>query len=179
MEKLRRAAAVAVAAVVVGVLPAPAATPTAQAAAPLTAGRLDRPAQAKKIDAAAYGRRVLVLTNKQRRKHGCVALHWQYQLRNSARRHTALMAATDLLSHLLASELGLVARILHAGYRPWSRLAENIAVGYPTPASVVSAWMASPEHRRNILDCRLRDMGVGVKVDRTGTIWWTQDFGRH
>lgn len=64
-----------------------------------------------------------------------------------------------------------------AGYRSWRKVAENIAVGYATPASVVKAWISSPGHRRNILDCSLRHIGVGV-VLRGLVLWWTQDFGR-
>jgi uncharacterized protein YkwD len=173
MNNVRRTLAAVTAALAVGVLPASIHSPAVSATAHRSA------AVTRTIDPAAYGRQVLTLTNRQRARHGCVALRSQSQLQQSAQLHTNLMSATDILSHLLANELGLVARILRVGYHPWSRLAENIAVGYATPADVVTAWMRSPEHRRNILDCRLRDLGVGVRVDAYGTVWWTQDFGRH
>lgn len=176
MTHVRRTLAAVTAALIVGVLPGSVHL-SAASAADSTAPRAT--VAARTIDAAAYGRRVLTLTNERRARHGCRALRWQYQLQRSAQQHTDLMSARDILSHLLASELGLVARILRVGYHPWSRLAENIAVGYTTPAEVVKAWMHSPEHRRNMLDCRLRDLGVGVRLDDYGTVWWTQDFGRH
>ncbi|HWU21118.1 MAG TPA: CAP domain-containing protein [Nocardioides sp.] len=175
MNHVRRTLAAVTAALVVGVLPGPAHASVASAAD----ATANRTVATRTIDTAAYGRRVLTLTNERRARHGCHALRWQYQLQRSAQQHTNLMSSRDVLSHLLASELGLVARILRVGYHPWSRLAENIAVGYTTPAQVVTAWMHSPEHRRNILDCRLRDLGVGVRLDDYGTVWWTQDFGRH
>lgn len=174
MRNPRRLAAVTAVAIVVGLLSAVGMIGMLPSPAP--AGER---AVAARADTSAYGKRVLALTNKQRRAHHCPALHWQTQLRRSAQLHTNLMAATDLLSHLLSNELGLVARILKVGYHPWRRLAENIAVGYPTPSTVVKAWMHSPEHRRNILDCHLHDLGVGVKQDASGTVWWTQDFGQH
>lgn len=124
-----------------------------------------------------YAHQVLTLTNRQRRAHGCRPLHWQPKLARSAQAHTNRMSGAGLLSHVLGHELGLVTRIVRTGYRPWRRLAENVAVGYPNPGTVVRAWMHSPEHRRNILTCSLRDLGVGVTVDRAGTYWWTQDFG--
>lgn len=176
MTHVRGTLAAVTAALVVGVLPGSIHLSAASAAG-TTVPRSS--VAARTIDTAAYGRRVLTLTNRQRARHGCGALHWQDQLQRSAQLHTNLMSARDILSHLLASELGLVARILRVGYHPWSRLAENIAVGYATPSEVVTAWMHSPEHRRNILDCRLRDLGVGVRADDYGTVWWTQDFGRH
>ncbi len=45
---------------------------------------------------------------------------------------------------------------------------------------VVAAWLASPGHRRNILDARLRAAGAGAGFDRSGpfcgTFYLTQDF---
>ena len=59
----------------------------------------------------------------------------------------------------------------------WRRVAENVAMGYGSPKAVMQAWMASPGHRANILDCRLRHLGVGV-VLQGDQVWWTQDFAR-
>jgi uncharacterized protein YkwD len=47
---------------------------------------------------------------------------------------------------------------------------------------VVNAWMASPDHCRNILDPHFRDVGTGESPAAVGT-WasqpstFTQDFG--
>jgi uncharacterized protein YkwD len=44
-------------------------------------------------------------------------------------------------------------------------IGQNIGWGtgpYATPASMVAAWMASPEHRRIILTRQYRDAGVGM-----------------
>jgi uncharacterized protein YkwD len=38
----------------------------------------------------------------------------------------------------------------------------------------MDAWMHSPEHKANILDCRFRDIGVGYDLDGG---YWVQDFG--
>jgi uncharacterized protein YkwD len=48
--------------------------------------------------------------------------------------------------------------------RRWS-LGENIAWGSgakASPKAIVSAWMASPPHRRNILTRKYRRIGIGV-----------------
>lgn len=120
--------------------------------------------------------RVLALTNQQRRKHGCVALRGSAALRKAARGHTVSMALANSMSHQLPGEARFSSRISKAGYRGWRLVAENIARGFSTPNDVVAAWMRSPSHRRNILNCRLRDLGVGV-VLKDGQLWWTQDFG--
>jgi uncharacterized protein YkwD len=44
---------------------------------------------------------------------------------------------------------------------------ENIAWGEgpsSTPASIVKAWMASPDHRENILDTAYKDVGIGLAL---------------
>ncbi len=43
-----------------------------------------------------------------------------------------------------------------------SRAAENLARGYTTADATVTAWMASPGHRANVLDSTLRSVGVGA-----------------
>jgi uncharacterized protein YkwD len=49
-------------------------------------------------------------------------------------------------------------------------------MGQQTPQSVVDAWMNSPGHRANILNCSSKAIGVGVEFGPAGP-WWTQDFG--
>lgn len=121
--------------------------------------------------------RVLKLTNRKRRAHGCRALRASSALRKSSRRHTITMARHDEMSHRLPGEPDFTVRITRAGYRGWTMVAENVARGFGTAGSVVRAWMESPGHRRNILNCRLRHLGVGV-VHSGGQLWWTQNFGR-
>lgn len=121
--------------------------------------------------------RVIALTNQQRRARGCGALRANSLLRSAARGHTMRMALKDTMSHQLPGEAYFSVRITSAGYRNWRLVAENVARGFSGPSTVVRAWMASPAHRRNILNCKLRDIGVGV-VLKDGQLWWTQNFGR-
>jgi uncharacterized protein YkwD len=52
-----------------------------------------------------------------------------------------------------------------------------VAYGQRTPAEVMDAWMNSPGHRANILNCQFKEIGVGVVPDSNGRLYWTQDFG--
>ena len=53
---------------------------------------------------------------------------------------------------------------------------ENIAKGYQTADSVVTAWMESSDHKDNILYSGFESIGVAVyNVD--GKWYWAQEFG--
>ncbi|WP_436701079.1 CAP domain-containing protein [Nocardioides sp. BYT-33-1] len=131
---------------------------------------------ARKLVQRAMEDQILQLTNDQRTAHGCRELKFSKKLRKAARRHTVAMAMAGVMSHQLPGEAKFSTRISRAGYRGWTLVAENIARGFSSPESVMTAWMESPSHRKNILNCRLRDLGVGV-VLQDDELWWTQDFG--
>ncbi len=66
-------------------------------------------------------------------------------------------------------------RITACGYSGgWG---ENIAEGYPTAASVVAAWLASPGHKANIENPSYVVTGSGAAVATGGITLWAQDFG--
>ena len=52
---------------------------------------------------------------------------------------------------------------------------ENIAYGYRTPAQVVSGWMNSDGHRKNILSSSFTKIGVGC-YEYNGVLYWSQFF---
>ena len=55
---------------------------------------------------------------------------------------------------------------------------ENIAAGYPSASSVVSAWMNSSGHRANILNPNFKSIGIGCVYQSTGYgYYWAQSFG--
>ncbi|MFI5783901.1 CAP domain-containing protein [Nocardia sp. NPDC051570] len=118
---------------------------------------------------------VIKLTNSERAKAGCPALKPESHLKQAAQAHTEDMAAHGYLDHN-SSKGSPFDRMTAAGYH-WQKAAENIAQGYTSPSDVMKGWMSSPGHRQNILDCGLRDIGVGYAKSRNGTPYWTQDFG--
>ncbi|MEN3359724.1 MAG: hypothetical protein V7637_3706 [Mycobacteriales bacterium] len=128
--------------------------------------------------AGTYIARVVALTNAQRRLHGCPALTVNATLTRVAQAHTSDMATHNYFSHYSRSGASPADRMTAAGYR-WSRAAENIAAGQTTADAAVVAWMNSPGHRANILNCRLTQIGVGYAVNNASTYrtYWTQDFG--
>ncbi len=126
---------------------------------------------------AELQRAVVCLINQQRHHRGLPGLRESPRLNRSAQGWTNIMVTHRDFSH----GADFAARISAAGF-DWSNVGENIATGFTTPASVVTAWMASKGHCQNILNPQYRYVGTGVS-DRSitghstldGT--WTQDFG--
>jgi uncharacterized protein YkwD len=120
-------------------------------------------------------RAVLCLVNRRRRRFGLPRLKPSGQLDRSAQGWTDFMVDRGDFSH--GSNFGQ--RLTAVGFR-WSRAGENIATGFPTSGSVLSGWMRSPGHCRNILAPTFADLGVGVSgrgIGDAGSGTWTQDFG--
>jgi uncharacterized protein YkwD len=122
---------------------------------------------------------VLCLINLERAHRRLPALHASPLLDRSAQGWTDEMVARGVFSHGPGN--AFADRISATGY-DWQAAGENIATGYPTPRSVVAAWMASADHCRNILDPVFRDVGTGVnprpvRGAATGPATWTLDFG--
>ncbi|KUO07627.1 CAP domain-containing protein [Streptomyces sp. DSM 15324] len=117
---------------------------------------------------------VFALVNEERAKVGCSALSANSALSELAERFSDDMAARGFFDHTDPD-----------GKTPWDRAAaagisslggENIARGQADAAAVMEAWMNSPGHRANILNCDFKTLGVGVHFGPGGP-WWTQDFG--
>lgn len=53
---------------------------------------------------------------------------------------------------------------------------ENLADGYNTADAVVNAWMASPDHKANILKPDFTTVAVSTAV-KNGKTYWAQEFG--
>ncbi|MFF0023068.1 CAP domain-containing protein [Streptomyces sp. NPDC005496] len=120
-------------------------------------------------------KQVLKLVNQERRAAGCRPLVPNRSLSRAAQAYTSVMARAGVLSHTGPDGSTISTRAKKVGYE-FSSLGENIARGQRSPQQVMSAWMNSSGHRRNILNCTFRDIGIGFVADRNGP-WWTQDFG--
>ncbi|WP_430780621.1 CAP domain-containing protein [Actinoplanes sp. G11-F43] len=118
---------------------------------------------------------VMKLTNEKRRAAGCPALAVDGHLLTASLRQSDYMARTRLFSHVWRNGSTFVDRSEEAGYQ--NPAGENIAWGYRTAPDVLRAWMASPAHRRNILNCKARSMGAGVTFAADGTPYYSQLFG--
>jgi uncharacterized protein YkwD len=54
---------------------------------------------------------------------------------------------------------------------------ENIAYGYRSAVDVVRGWMSSPGHQANLLASNVTEIGVSVRSNARGVLFFTQIFG--
>ncbi|HEX8386426.1 MAG TPA: CAP domain-containing protein [Rubricoccaceae bacterium] len=98
-------------------------------------------------------------------------LVWNGRLETAAERHTADMVEHAHFDHTGTDGSRPGDRATRAGYS-WRVVGENIARGQPTVDEVVSDWVASPGHCRNLMDPRFAEIGA---AEQEG--YWTQVFG--
>jgi uncharacterized protein YkwD len=115
---------------------------------------------------------VVAAVNAVRAQQGCRQVKLAKRLTKAAQGHADDMTVTGVFSHTSADGRSWITRIRATGWkRPGG---ENIAKGFGSVPEVMTAWMNSPDHRRNILNCTFRYIGVGYNP--VGD-YWVQDFG--
>jgi uncharacterized protein YkwD len=112
----------------------------------------------------------LCLLNVQRRHHHEHRLRFNHRLALAGLRHAQDMVQNQYFAHDAPSGQTFVDRILDTHYLTqavsWV-VGENLAWGsetMSTPRQIVRAWMASPEHRSNILTAGFREIGIAIVV---------------
>lgn len=133
----------------------------------------------------------LCLINQERARHDELPLQPNAQLQQAAQGHSEEMVSDDYFAHVSPSGLTPVQRVQETGYVPSAQdgytIGENIAWGtmqLSTPASIVAAWIASPEHLANILYAPYHDTAVGVAPEAPASLAegqpgavYSQEFG--
>jgi uncharacterized protein YkwD len=123
--------------------------------------------------------RIFDLVNAERRRQGLPALVYNPQLDRMAKIQAQNMARFQKMAHVIpeSSLPTLGDRARDSGY-PYARLAENVALGYPSAETVVEGWMASKGHRANILQRDVNETGIAIARSSAGGLYYCQVFGR-
>ncbi|MFO0822433.1 MAG: CAP domain-containing protein [Gemmataceae bacterium] len=133
---------------------------------------------------------IIQLVNIERGKVGLPPLAFNNALSYAADLHSQDMAAlstvlgaNQAMQHTLygTARPEIPNRLDLAGYDTWTNsfaYGENIAYGYASAASVMNAWMNSAGHRANILSANFAEIGVSVRADANGVLFFTQVFGK-
>jgi uncharacterized protein YkwD len=133
---------------------------------------------------------VLAAVNKFRTAHGLGALRESPALDDSARQHSLQMGRDGYFAHSSANGTAFWRRIQHfypsESYSEWA-VGENLLWAAPSVSaqSAMKLWIASPEHLRNLLTPKWRELGVSAVhvVDAPGVFHGlrvtiiTTDFG--
>ncbi|HWB33727.1 MAG TPA: CAP domain-containing protein, partial [Candidatus Paceibacterota bacterium] len=111
--------------------------------------------------AAVLPGEVIALTNDQRSANSVGQLTENADLDAAAQAKAEDMAAKGYFSHVGPDGKQPWDWITSYGYS-YQAAGENLAVRFEDSSSVVSAWMASPTHRANIVKPVYTEIGVGV-----------------
>jgi uncharacterized protein YkwD len=108
------------------------------------------------------------LISSFRLKHGEVRVVRDSTLERIAQEQARAMAEKDELSHEVLGSFSSRISSSHAG-----RAAENIAYGYDTFDKTLDQWIASSEHRKNLLLSKATRVGIASAKDKSGkrTYW--------
>ncbi len=151
-------------------------------------------ANADLVPTASNGAQVraatLCLINRQRTSRGRRALRQNRHLRKVAERYSREMVRRSFFAHVGHDGSTVLSRIKNStsyltSAAAWS-VGENLYWGSgarATPAQSVEAWINSPGHRRNMLNRRFRDIGIGIalgapeNVGGSPSATYTTEFG--
>jgi hypothetical protein len=121
--------------------------------------------------------KLLLLVNRERSGRGLPELRFDPLLRAMARDHSQKMIGENRLGHDFRDYEKLDERAARAGVY-FSKIGENVAKSETFVTRFFhEALLASPEHRKNILDPDFTHLGVGF--GKSGATYFvTQEFGR-
>jgi hypothetical protein len=114
------------------------------------------------------GAAFVAATNQARAAAGLAKLTVSADLTAAATQQARNMADAGILFH--TPDLG-------SGLCCWLMVGENVGKG-PSEALINAAFMASPEHRANILRTAYSQIGVGYVIDSSGALWVSEIFRR-
>lgn len=105
---------------------------------------------------------IISYTNMERHKQGLPNLNASYKLTASAEAKIQDMFKNQYFEHISPTGQSVSDVVRQQGYE-YIVVGENLALGiFAGDDKVVQAWMASPGHKKNILDPRYIDIGVAI-----------------
>lgn len=131
-----------------------------------------------KFQPTAQEKKLLDLTNAERKKEELPPLQLNPTLTKLARAHSKNMAKQGKMEHTL-DDKSPRDRINEAKYE-YRTFGENIAYeeGDIDMPAVMKGWMDSPGHRKNILNKDFTAIGVSLATNGKGETYYTQVFAR-
>ena len=107
-------------------------------------------------------KKIIELTNARRLSANSGMVKENPELTAAANAKVNDMFSKNYWSHVSPTGTEPWFFVSKAGYK-YKHAGENLARDFSNPRDVVTAWMASPTHKKNLLDKRYKDIGVAVK----------------
>jgi len=104
---------------------------------------------------------VVRATNQERLSAGLEPLSYNEKLADAARRKASNMLEENYWSHNSPSGKSPWTWFKAAGYN-YTFAGENLAKDFGDTSRMISAWMASPTHRDNIVSSKYKEIGIAV-----------------
>jgi len=131
------------------------------------------------IKADISSEELLLLTNKERQKVDVGSLIFNEKLSEAAVKKAEDMFEYNYWAHNSPAGKSPWVFIKSSGYS-YVYAGENLARGFTTADAVIKAWMASPDHRANMLSSNYEDVGFAIKEGKLNgeeTILIVEEFG--
>lgn len=131
------------------------------------------------IKADISSEQLLTLTNNERQTAGAGPLVINSKLSQAASKKAQDMFENNYWAHNSPTGKTPWVFIKSSGYK-YVYAGENLARGFTTPEDVVRAWMASPDHRANMLSANYEDVGFAVAIGKLNgeeTVLIVEEFG--
>jgi uncharacterized YkwD family protein len=124
---------------------------------------------------SAYQQEVLNIVNKERTSRGLSALKFNTEVSKVATLKSQDMIDKGYFDHN-SPTYGSPFDMMKKFGITYRSAGENIAMGQRSPQEVMTAWMNSDGHRKNILNSSFTEIGIGIAKDKNGRLYWTQMF---
>jgi uncharacterized protein YkwD len=149
----------------------------ALAVSPMTVkfARADEPAATPFADLETQ---LLAEVNAVRSRHHLIPLQRSPELDRVAMRHSDDMARRNYMSHHSPEGTNPVDRITRSGLSGFTLAAENLGKTNRRDPNreIVDNWLASPDHRRNLLTPPFNTTGIGIARAPDGSLIYTQVY---
>ncbi|MDZ4227797.1 MAG: CAP domain-containing protein [Candidatus Levybacteria bacterium] len=122
---------------------------------------------------------LLFLTNKERQNAGVGSLILNDKLSEAALKKAQDMFEYDYWAHNSPTGKSPWVFIKSSGYK-YVYAGENLARGFSTADAAIKAWMASPDHRNNMLSGNYQDVGFAIaigKINGEETVLIVEELG--
>lgn len=105
---------------------------------------------------------IIDITNTTRTKFGLNELNANQLLSKAAHDKAEAIFAKQVFEHSLGGKK-FSTWIKDAGYK-YQTVGENLAIDFVSSEGTMKAWLASPTHKKNILNPKFQEIGVAVKT---------------